>query len=77
MRKYVADELRVVMDYPEPDTFRVQLCIVGVTSVTGKETLEPVATVYVSNDPTDCNFEASAVLDVLARKARLLEPPEP
>lgn len=76
MGEHVADELRLVMDYPAPDTFRVQLCIVGVTSVTGRETLEPVATVYVSNDPTDCNFEASAVLATLARKARLLDPPE-
>ena len=77
MRKYVADELRVVMDYPEPDTYRVQLCIVGVTSVTGKETLEPVATVYVSNDQTDCNIKAFSVLDSLARKTMGLEPPEP
>lgn len=71
------DKLKLEMDYPAPDTYRVRLMVEGELSTSKTPVWYDVATLAVAGSQETARFLASHTLRDLAGRCRTLEPPTP
>lgn len=71
------DKLKLEMDYPAPDTYRVRLMVEGELSTSKTVVWYEVATVSVAGSKKVARFRASQALLDLAGRCGTLEPPTP
>lgn len=71
------DKLKLEMDYPAPDTYRVRLMVEGELSTSKTPIWYEVATIAVAGSEQAARYDASLVLMDLVGRLGTLEPPTP
>lgn len=71
------DNVKLEMDYPAPDTYRIRLMVQGELSTSKVVVWYDVATLAVQSSESAARTQAAVVLAELVDEAWGLEPPTP